>query len=171
MKFFLMRHGHAESNLHDSKRHLMPEGKKEAHRAGECLVKIGEIPDIVIHSPYTRSKETAQIAVQTLKTVKPDIIVRQHSGFEPEDDPHEFKRTFLNEAVLQDQNILLVGHEPFLSVFASLLLTKSGAVLSLPFNYGTLLGIEGLGKAAQEKIWRLRFYFTAEDLGKLIWIP
>jgi phosphohistidine phosphatase len=168
MKIFLMRHGHAAANRYEAERPLSRQGEQQAARAGEFLVKIGEVPDIIIHSPLNRSKMTAS-GVAAASGGK--SILERRDGLEPEDDASSFLSKILPEFRAAGRKVMLVGHDPFISNFAKLLLTNSMAGLSLDFSRGTLLGAETIGPEADRMIWRLRFYLTAEDLEKLIWVP
>jgi phosphohistidine phosphatase SixA len=96
--------------------------------------------------------------------------LQQRDGLEPEDDASVFLDTLISKCVVPDQKILLVGHEPFMSTLAQLLITGDQVNLSLNFGRGALLGTESLGQGVG-RIWQLRFYLTAENLTRLIWLP
>jgi phosphohistidine phosphatase len=167
MKIFLMRHGHAVTARHDPERPLLKEGQREAARAGEFLRKIDEAPDVIIHSPLTRSRMTAEGVAEALGV---ENILQPRVGLEPEDDVRDCMSDILSEYDASDGKIMIVGHEPLMSEFAILLLTGSMAGLSLNFSRGTLLGAESIG-CGRSRTWKLRFYLTAEDLARLIWVP
>ncbi len=70
-KYFVMRHGGTEGNLHElvsyknqATDNLTPEGKEEVRRQAS-LLKANNI-DIIVSSPFTRTKETADLVAETL---------------------------------------------------------------------------------------------------------
>jgi phosphohistidine phosphatase len=162
-----MRHGHAVTARYDPERPLSAQGQREAARAGEFLRKLDETPDVIVHSPLTRSRMTAEGVAKALGV---ENILQQRMGLEPGDDVRDFASDVLSEYGSSDKKIMIVGHEPLMSEFAMFLLTGSMAGLTLNFSRGTLLGAEGVARG-RSRIWELRFYLTAEDLTRLIWVP
>lgn len=77
-KYFIMRHGEAENNIKhilsskkENSHHLTEKGIVESKKAAEKLKK--EKIDIIISSPFIRTKETAEIAAEILDLDKKDI--------------------------------------------------------------------------------------------------
>jgi hypothetical protein len=89
MKLFLMRHGHAIAAEKD--RPLTEQGRKEAARVGEFLCKIKEMPDVILHSGLTRSRETAEGVAVSLG-FHGDLL--KQDGLEPEDSVTAFMGNF-----------------------------------------------------------------------------
>ena len=161
MKIILMRHGNALHGTSDSARPLSKKGKREAVAAGNFLRSVGGLPDVILHSSLLRSRETAEHVEKALGTTG---LLRLHKGLKPEDSPREFLSDALiefAEYVDSDYRIMVVGHEPFISDLASLLLWRSRC--SLPFGTGTLLEVEN---HSPEKTWNLCFYVQAKYLCK-----
>jgi phosphohistidine phosphatase len=169
MEIFLMRHGHATDHANDDgTRPLSKEGEREGMRAGEFLRKVDKVPNIVLHSPFTRARLTAEcVAIAAGMNGK---ALQQHDGLEPEDDASAFFENFLSEFTDADSKVLIVGHEPFMSTLAQLLLTRNKAWLSLKFDRGALLGAEN-PNPSNRKQWQLCFYLTGSFLKRLIWTP
>ncbi len=78
-KYFVMRHGGSEGNEKDlvsykneSADHLTAAGKKQAEDAGKKLK--GEKIDMIISSPFARTKETAQIVAKEIGLNESEII-------------------------------------------------------------------------------------------------
>jgi phosphohistidine phosphatase len=162
MKLFLMRHGHAIAAEKD--RPLTEQGRKEAAKAGEFLCKIKEMPDVILHSGLTRSRETAEGVAVSLG-FHGDLL--KQDGLEPEDSVIAFMADFRAKYdPSTPKTLLLVGHEPFISDFAGRLLTDGKITLPLSFSRGTLLGMEHFGQR-----WKLLFYLTGENLSSLVWVP
>jgi phosphohistidine phosphatase SixA len=92
MKLLLMRHGDAVAA--ENERPLTEQGRKESARAGEFLYKINEIPDIILHSGITRSRQIAE-GVAAAAGFRGDLLIagrtrtrrfccRFHDGFRDE---------------------------------------------------------------------------------------
>jgi phosphohistidine phosphatase len=80
-------------------------------RAAEGMLALGLAPDLMLSSPYRRAQQTADIVAQVLK-----IADGPHfsATLAPDGDP----RRVIEELQGTDrtpQNVMLVGHEPYLS--------------------------------------------------------
>ena len=88
-------------------------------RIAEGMLPLGLAYDLILASPYLRARQTADIVAQILKTPGG---VHLSDALTPEGNPRQ-----LIEALHTDhrgrQDILLVGHEPYLSRLISVLLT------------------------------------------------
>lgn len=126
MEIILLRHGKAEAHNHpegDGARALVEKGIEQSKRAGLYLRAAGLLPEIVLTSPLTRAKQTAEYFCQAAGIpgpviqswiacgMHPDVALRELCGFQ------EFKR------------VCLVGHEPdFSSLIAWITNGEGGAV-------------------------------------------
>ncbi|MDR1471983.1 MAG: phosphohistidine phosphatase SixA [Synergistaceae bacterium] len=162
MKLCLMRHGDAMSAVIDSIRPLSEKGMAEAEVAGVFLRRVGEVPDVIIHSTLLRGKLTAECVAAASGA---GDVLEQWRGLEPYDSTDDFLSELQLTFGASERNILVVGHQPFISEFASLLLARSEAAVSLKFTTGSLCGVksEGMGK-----FWTLRFHITSKHLLGLI---
>lgn len=138
MELYLLRHGIAVERgtrgyADDSHRPLTPIGRKKTRKVAKALVNLGIRFDHIFTSPYVRARQTAEIVVEVLKAQrKLRSTGNLVSGASPRELVAELKH------LCQDQHrVLLVGHEPDLSEFASLLI--SGRV-----DYGMELKKGGL---------------------------
>lgn len=141
LELYIIRHGLAGSPLEDEKmdeeRPLEKKGKAKMKKIGKSLKKMNISFDQVLTSPLLRAKETAEI-INKYCGIK-DVIITDL--LKPGSSYLKLIK-FLNE--LKDlQKVAIVGHEPFLSSFASYCLTKSessyinlkkGGVLVLEIN-------------------------------------
>jgi phosphohistidine phosphatase len=113
MPLFLVQHGKNLPKDVDPEKGLSDEGKTEVERmaalSGDHNVSISEIK----HSGKKRARETAEIFAQALN---PGGGVHKMEGLAPLDDV-----TKLN--VKADQNVMLVGHLPFMEKLTSYLVT------------------------------------------------
>ena len=162
MKIILMRHGDAVYSGSDGTRPLSEKGKSESDAAGKFLRSIKEIPDVILHSKLLRSQETAQLIEGVLGKTQ---LLRLHHGLKPEDSASYFHSELLTEIFNnKDSNytVMVVGHEPFMSTLASLLVLRSP--FGLTFNTGTILGAKCFNP---ENGWDFCFFVHAEYLIRL----
>lgn len=115
-KFFIIRHAKSswkDSALDDFLRPLNKRGKSDAPKMGKRLKERKIMPDIIISSPATRAKATAEIIAKELNYSK-DILFN--------DEVYESTLDKLHEIVtkVDDKNatLFLVGHNPSLNMLA-----------------------------------------------------
>ena len=130
MQLYFLRHGEADWpgwTKPDDERPLTDFGKKEVRQVGRFLNRLKVKPNLVVTSPLPRALQTAEIAVEQLKTK-----LRQDEALEP-----GFGVTELRSVLKRHHSkvLMLVGHEPdFSSVIsaltgASIKLSKAGVAL------------------------------------------
>ncbi|NLL36214.1 MAG: phosphohistidine phosphatase SixA [Fretibacterium sp.] len=152
MKLWLMRHGDAVHQADDDLRPLSGTGREEARRAGQFLEQMKESPALILHSTLRRSAETAALVARELGL---EECLTEHPGLRPEDDPENL----VFELDEEDEDLLLVGHQPFLSILASLLLTRDAGQLPLRWTTGSLLCAE-----RDSGSWKLLSFTSAKEL-------
>lgn len=164
MKIMLMRHGDAENGYADAKRRLSEEGRLEASLAGEFLRRLGETPRAILHSELRRSEETAQIVAQRIGGgIKPSL----RHGLLPGDPVSPFAGRLLEEP----DDVMVVGHQPFVLSLAALLLTGSPDGLQVKFPTGAMVCFErlaGLPRGRDGPCCALRFHVTAKSIFRLV---
>ncbi len=155
MELYLLRHGIAEDaaiSRRDADRALTPEGKKRLREILKVALEAELRPTLILSSPYKRAKDTAAIAVKSLGYTA-DVL--ETNALVPNAHPNELweeVRMHKSEAKL-----LLVSHEPLLSMAASLLLNSSG--LRVDFKKGAIMRIDLEGFSAQPASV-LKWYLT-----------
>ena len=155
MELYLLRHGIAEDaaiSRRDADRALTPEGKKRLREILKVALEAELRPTLILSSPYKRAKDTAAIAVKSLGYTA-DVL--ETNALVPNAHPNELweeVRMHKSEAKL-----LLVSHEPLLSMAASLLLNSSG--LRVDFKKGAIMRIDLEGFSAQPASL-LKWYLT-----------
>ena len=141
MKLYLLRHGDAgdggDPKIKDAERTLTPKGVERTKQLAEALAEMAVSFDVVLSSPLVRARETAEVVARGLKFAgkveltdslipfgSMENLVRQLTMLRP-----------------TPKNVLLVGHEPYLSGFISLLCT-GGPGLGLEMKKGALCRLE-----------------------------
>lgn len=114
MNLYLMRHAiaaEADGNTEDSQRPLTEKGREKLGKIVCNLEKLGLEVDVILSSPYLRARQTAAVVAEGLN-------VRPKNMLETENlTPFAFSDKLVEEIKARDpvENLLLVGHEPFLS--------------------------------------------------------
>jgi phosphohistidine phosphatase len=133
MELYLLRHGIAverglETYHNDSHRPLTPAGLKRTRKVARALAGWADRFDVVLTSPYVRAKQTADIVVEILGLPQK---LRLSNALVPGARPRDLVADIRRHAE-EDARVLLVGHEPGMSRFASLLISgRADADLTL----------------------------------------
>jgi len=129
MEIYILRHGIAVNRgtpgyKKDSDRPLTPEGEEKLNQIAKAMLAMGLKFDLILSSPYLRSKQTAQLVAAEL-----DEDITLTDLLTPDGNPLELIRELNDE---KPQSVLLVGHEPYLSGLISVLVTgESNAAIEL----------------------------------------
>jgi len=99
--------------------------------------KMGLRPGLILSSPLLRAKQTAEIVAKLLKLKK---RLKFSDELKPDGSVKNLFRQ-LNEVKPAPENILLVGHEPYLSRLISLLVS-GGENAAIDFKKGGLCKLE-----------------------------
>ena len=131
MKLYLVRHAIAEDRPpdhgDDSLRPLTEKGREKMTRIASGLGQLGVTPDLIVCSPYVRARQTASILAKVLKYEEKLVYSNSLMPLsEPDDMIGE-----INEKYSVGE-LMLVGHEPNLSMLASVLLAGNP---DLPINF------------------------------------
>jgi phosphohistidine phosphatase len=116
MKLYLIQHAEAAEKDVDVERHLTAGGIRDVETVGIFLERLTPDVPLVLHSSKTRARETAE---RIAKHIGPQATVEEAEGLCPNDDP----APWLQRLRAYDHDVALIGHMPFLSRLASLLLT------------------------------------------------
>jgi len=158
VKIHVLRHGIAvepgtSGYENDAGRPLIPKGKRQTRQTAAAMKKMGLRFDLILSSPYLRAKQTAEIVAGSLKLKKQ---LKFSNALAPDGSPKNLIRQ-LNESRPAPENVLLVGHEPYLSRLVSLL-TTGGTDLMMDFKKGGLCKLEA-GKLSPDRcatlVWQL----------------
>ncbi|MGO8930113.1 MAG: phosphohistidine phosphatase SixA [Limisphaerales bacterium] len=124
MNLYILRHGIAVepgSPVHakDADRPLTPEGERKLRRITEAMEALGLSFDLILSSPYLRARQTAEIVAEALKAHK---RLDYSESLTPGGSTKKLVE-YLDRLQPPPDNVLLVGHEPYLSGLVSLLAT------------------------------------------------
>lgn len=123
MDLYILRHAIAEERdpdkyPDDALRPLTPKGIRRMKRIAAGMRTLGIKPDLILSSPFTRARQTAEIVAETLM-VRKTLKLSEH--LEVGADARKLVQE-LRSKYSSASRVLLVGHEPYLSDFISILL-------------------------------------------------
>ena len=124
MNLFVLRHGlageHGELGLaRDSERPLTPKGERKLWRITQAMEEMELSFDVILTSPYVRARQTAEIVSEAFGLNK-KLECTEH--LTPSGSSKKLI-DFIAALKPLPENVLLAGHEPYLSELISLLLT------------------------------------------------
>ncbi len=160
MRLFLLRHAEAVDHPRDEARALSAFGRRSLEPLADLVRVQGRLHEVEIwHSPLVRAVETARLFAQRLgwKTFTP--LAR--AGLRPEDDPTDLVPLLSVRA----GDLLLVGHEPFLSGLATVLLTGTVYPPKVIMEKASLLCLERIG-SGPHVFWSVRWHLPGSDSGR-----
>ncbi len=150
MALYLVQHGKALDKHEDRLRGLSADGRADVERIANVASGYGVRVSRIQHSGKTRARQTAEIFAAALK---PERGVQERGDLGPMDDVTTF-------AVPQpDENVMLVGHLPFLGRLAAHLVTGDAHHVVFAFQNG---GIVCLGRVRDVDHWVIRWTLSPE---------
>jgi len=168
MNLYLLRHGIAvdrdpQSFPDDSRRPLTLKGEDRVKLIGEAMKALELSFDHILASPYLRASQTAELIVAVLGLKK---VLEYRDELTPEGDPKALVRhvTKLEPAA---EDVLLVGHEPWLSQFMSQLIS-GGATASIDLKKGGLGKLEIEPPIRHSQCATLSWLLTPKQLAAMV---
>jgi phosphohistidine phosphatase len=145
MNIYILRHGIAvepgtPGYENDSARPLIPKGERRLREAAAAMLKMELSFDLILSSPFLRARQTAEIAAEELKLKK---RLEFFDGLVPGGNPKALIHA-LNELKPAPENVLLVGHEPYLSRLISLLVSGHADAATIEMKKGGLCKLEAV---------------------------
>ena len=131
MALFLVQHGKSLSKDVDPDQSLSEEGISEVERIANTARRQGICVSRINHSGKKRAQQTADIFASSLN---PENGVQERNGLKPLDDV-----TAIADKINSKDNIMLVGHLPFMERLASYLITGSTDKTVFKFQNGGIL--------------------------------
>ena len=142
MALYLIQHGKSLPKDLDPDQGLSEEGVAETQRMANLAKDHGVRVSQIRHSVKTRARQTAEIFA---KALYPQKGTQEVSGINPLDDVAEYAA-----GIAAGQNIMLVGHLPFMERMTSYLITGSADKPVFKFQNS---GIVCLDKDITGKSW------------------
>lgn len=153
MRLYLVQHAKAEPKDVDPQRPLTEEGRQDIKKVAAFIKPLYLCVDYLWHSGKTRAAQTAEVLAEAIETRK-QMAARE--GLAPNDDVEAVR----DEIVSAQQDIMLVGHLPFVGKLASLLLSGSESSNIVAFKQGSIVCLN----YSDENQWQINWMITPELL-------
>ena len=153
MKLYLVQHAKAASKEANPERPLTEEGQRDIRKVASFIKPLNLCVDYMWHSGKKRAEQTANALAEAIEINK-DQTAR--TGLGPNDDVAALK----DELNSTRQDIMIVGHLPFLARLASLLLAGSESDDTVAFKNA---GIVALARS-EENRWQIEWMILPELL-------
>ena len=153
MKLYLVQHAKAASKEADPQRSLTEEGLRDIRKVAEFIKPLNLSVDYLWHSGKTRAQQTAEVLVEAVDIKKE---MSAHEGLAPNDDVKIIK----DEILSANQDVMIVGHMPFVSRLASFLLTASESSGTVAFRQGGIVCLN----YSDENQWQLNWMIIPDLL-------
>lgn len=148
MKIYLIQHGNQNPEEVDPNEGLSDKGKQDVEKVAKFLTNANIKPSKIFHSVKLRAKQTAEIFSNELGTKAEEM-----EGLKPMDD------IALWIEKLEDE-MMLVGHLPFMQKLSSLLISGNSANPAINFHQGGVVCMI----RDEERQWTVDFVVTPEVL-------
>jgi phosphohistidine phosphatase len=146
MALYLIQHGKSLPKDQDPDQGLSEEGITETERIANLAQDYGVRVSQIRHSVKTRARQTAEILAGALK---PQNDIQEISGIKPMDDV-----AACATKIDPDENVMLVGHLPFMERITSYLITGSIDQPVIKFQNS---GIVCLDKDPETQSWFIKW--------------
>ena len=148
MNLYLIQHGKAKSKEEDPERSLSDQGLEEVQKVSAWSARMGLSVGEIRHSGKKRAEQTAEIFAEK---IKPNRGIAAVTGLGPMDDVNPVAEALNRE----EENLMLIGHLPFLSRLTSRLITGDPDIPIVRFgNAGIVCLIH------EDSQWIIDWYVT-----------
>ncbi len=151
MLLYLVEHAEAKRGEEDPERSLTAQGLTDIRRVAEYMAKLSIRVSTIYHSGKKRAIQTAHMLADF---IRPKIPVVAAEGLFPMDDPGIwFERL---KTIRED--IMIVGHLPYLARLADLLLEGNSERNGIDFKTGCIVCL----KKADNGKWAIEWMIVPE---------
>jgi phosphohistidine phosphatase len=147
MFLYLVQHGEAHSKEEDSSRSLSGKGIKDVKKIASFSRGLKIAPHQIVHSGKMRALQTAQLLAESVTS---DMGVLESDGLSPMDDPE----MWFGRLSKMNEDIMIVGHLPYLDKLASLLLCRDKENRIINFDMGSIVCLKRL----EEFNWSVEWF-------------
>jgi phosphohistidine phosphatase len=151
MLLYLVQHAEAMKEEEDPERGLTDKGFRDIARTAVHVQKLGVRVRLIYHSGKKRAAQTAKVLADYLK---PERGATGTGDLAPLDDPSLWSKRIAE----MNEDIMLVGHLPYLAKLAGLLLCGDKEKMFVGFRMG---GVVCLKRAGDGK-WAIEWMIAPE---------
>ncbi len=153
MKLYLIQHGEATSEQVDPRRPLTTQGREDVRQVASLLKTARVKPALIYHSEKLRAKQTAEIIASAMAA--PELI-KERKGLLPQDAINDLTQEISRSA----NDLMIVGHLPFLSKLATFLLLGKEEGNLIAFQQGGVVCL----KRTEDQRWQVAWMVVPEIL-------
>jgi phosphohistidine phosphatase len=147
MFLYLVQHGEALGKDVDRSRSLSEKGVGDVKKMASFSRDLKISPHQIVHSGKMRALQTAQLLEDRVTS---DRVVLESDGLSPMDDPE----MWFGRLSKMNEDIMIVGHLPYLDKLASLLLCRDKEKNIINFEMGSILCLKRL----EEFNWNVEWF-------------
>lgn len=154
MQLYLVQHGDALAKNVDPERPLSVKGRRDVARLAEELARPRLLVKRIFHSGKLRAQETAEmLSVAFSECQSPE----RHPGLGPNDPV----TTFVHEIENLRNDVVVVGHLPFISKLVGALVAGDEDARIVAFEPGSMVCVE----RHNERTWRIVWMLQPDTFG------
>jgi len=154
MELYLVRHGEAKPETEDPECPLTGRGADAVRRMAAWAAQVSVGVSQIRHSGKTRAEQTAALLAERLSPAKG--LIAAH-GLKPFDDV----RPVAESLQAEHEPLMLVGHLPFLSRLASLLMVGNPESGVIRFHPAAIVGL-----SQEQGKWAVNWMMSPELLDR-----
>jgi phosphohistidine phosphatase len=153
MRLYLVQHGEAKSEDVDPQRSITDKGMRDVQKVAVFLKPLGLVVSEIRHSGKARAAQTAEILAHSFSVGRG---VREKAGLAPLDPVEPTAKQLIG----MSEDLMLVGHLPFMGHLASYLIAGDESLDSVAFQQGGVVCLESDVQSG----WRVRWMVTPDIL-------
>lgn len=146
MRIYLVQHGKAKSKDVDPDRSLTDRGVRDVEKMAAFLKPLGLRVRAIWHSGKTRAAQTADILGSALEATQGVV---QREGLAPNEPIGPVREAVTSAA----EDLMIMGHLPFLSKLASALVAGSEEADVIAFQMGGVVCVERSEDDGHRLLW------------------
>jgi phosphohistidine phosphatase len=151
MLLYLVQHAEARKEEEDRSRGLTDKGFRDIAMTAVYAQKLGVRASVIYHSGKKRAAQTAKVLADYLK---PEKGVKETGDLAPLDDPALWSKRIAEV----NEDIMLVGHLPYLAKLAGLLLCGDKEKMFVGFRMGGVVCL----KRSDDGKWAMEWMISPE---------
>jgi len=146
MRAYLVQHGEATAKEIDPERPLTEAGRRDVEKVAAFVRPLALRVGAIVHSGKTRAARTAEILSLAFQA-RSGVLSREGM------DPNEPVGPLSQELAQAQEDLVLVGHLPFLSKLASALIAGAELREMIAFRQGGIVCVERREDATWRLVW------------------
>ena len=153
MKLYLIQHGEAETKEVNPERPLTEKGVSDVKKVVTFLKNTDFEINTIFHSGKRRTQETARRFID-IASIPCSITKKDNLS------PNDSIESIVEEITERKDDLMIVGHLPFLTKLASRLLSGQEKICTVKFSQGGVLCLERI----EDGSWQINWFIIPQLL-------